>query len=97
MTEEKFKKAHDLLSDMEAIHQHVNLLLEISNKLKVSTEDRYRLAIVDTVRLPTNTDEKVVKVLQPTYLTRPLDKFLEIYLRMASERLRIVKDEFEKL
>ena len=96
MTEEQFKKAHDLLSDMEAIHKHINPLIEISSKLKVSTQDRYSLAIVDTNRLPDN-DERIVKVLQPAFLSRPIDKFLENYLSMASARLTIAKDEFEKL
>ena len=94
MTEEQFKKAHDLLSDMEAIHKHINPLIEISSKLKVSTQDRYSLAIVDTNRLR---DNEHILILQPAFLSRPIDKFLENYLSMASERLTIAKDEFEKL
>lgn len=95
MTEEQFKKAHDLLSDMEAIHKHINPLIAISSKLKVSTQDRYSLAIVDTNRLQDN-DERIL-ILQPAFLSRPIDKFLENYLSTASERLTIAKDEFEKL
>ena len=95
MTEEQFKKAHDLLSDMEAIHKHINPLMGLSNKLKVSTQDRYSLAIVDTNRLQDN-DERIL-ILQPAFLSRPIDKFLENYLSVASARLTIAKDEFERL